>query len=120
MWHLSNGCGMNRTVQNIGPLVAAALLALPAPSVAQTASLSAADSALIGRILLAEDRRDSADAALGQGLRHVDTRIRALARRAHGRIVDPRFTARDSAPALAAPKAWPEPAWRLRYRGLTP
>jgi cyclophilin family peptidyl-prolyl cis-trans isomerase len=111
---------MNRTVQNVGSLLAAALVALPARSVAQAAPLSAADSALIGRILLAEDRRDSAHAALGQGMRHTDARIRALARRAHGRIVDPRFAMRDSGPALPAPTTWPEPAWRLRYRGLTP
>lgn len=111
---------MNRTVQNVGSLLAAALVALPARSVAQAAPLSAADSALIGRILLAEDRRDSADAALGQGMRHTDARIRGLARRAHGRIVDPRFATRDSGPALSGPTTWAEPAWRLRYRGLTP
>lgn len=80
--------------------------------------LTAADSALVGRILLAEDRRDSLDAALAAGLRHAADRVRTLARRAVGRIRDPRFAARDSLPPLAAPPTWPEDAWRLRYRAL--
>ncbi|MGQ0712839.1 MAG: peptidylprolyl isomerase [Gemmatimonadaceae bacterium] len=77
------------------------------------------DSALIGRILLAEDRRDSADAALEAGARHSDERVRLLAHRARGRIRDPRFASRDSFPTPRAPVTWPEPAWRLRYRALT-
>lgn len=77
-----------------------------------------ADSALVGRILLAEDRRDSTDAALAAGLRHGDARVRVIAARALGRIRDPRFAARDSLPPAAAAPAWPEPAWRLRYRAL--
>jgi cyclophilin family peptidyl-prolyl cis-trans isomerase len=77
-----------------------------------------ADSALIGRILLAEDRRDSTDAALSEGARHADARVRLLAQRARGRIRDPRFAERDSVPAARAPAAWPEPPWRLRYRAL--
>jgi hypothetical protein len=79
---------------------------------------SATDSALVGRILLAEDRRDSTDAALTEGASHADARIRTLALRARARIRDPRFTARDSFPPVAAPKVWPEPAWRLRFRAL--
>lgn len=90
------------------------LLLAAAPAQAQTR----ADSALIGRILVAEDRRDSADAAIAQGLRHGDPRVRGMAGRAVGRIRDPRFAARDSLPAPAPPRAWPEPAWRLRYRAL--
>src|SRR5215217_2707423 len=78
--------------------------------------LFAPDSALVGRILLAEDRRDSTDGALAEGERHADPRVRALARRARGRIRDPRFAARDSFPALRAAVEWPEPAWRLRFR----
>jgi len=39
--------------------------------------------------------------------------------RARGRIRDPQFASRDSLPPLAAPRTWPEPAWRLRLRGLT-
>jgi cyclophilin family peptidyl-prolyl cis-trans isomerase len=94
-------------------------LSLPLTSLAaQTRRLSAADSALIGRILMAEDRRDSTDRALREGLGHSDARVRVLARRAVGRIGDPRFTARDSLPPLRAPTAWPEPPWRLRYRAL--
>ena len=91
----------------------------PIAAAAQRQELSAADSSLIGRILLAEDRRDSNDAAIGDGLRHGDGRVRVIALRALGRIRDPRFVARDSLPALPAPPTWPEPAWRLRYRALT-
>ena len=100
-------------------LLVLALLALARPLAAQNARLSAADSALIGRILLAEDRRDSSDRSLVEGARHRDARVRVLAQRARGRIGDPQFAARDSLPALRAPTAWPEPAWRIRYRGLT-
>lgn len=84
-----------------------------------TSQLSRADSALVGRILLAEDRRDSTDRALIEGLRHPDARVQVLARRAIGRIRDPHFAARDSLPALPAPPKWPEPAWLLRFRALT-
>jgi hypothetical protein len=55
-----------------------------------------ADSALIGRILLAEDRRDASDVALAEGVRSDDQRVRLLARRALARIRDPKFAARDS------------------------
>lgn len=90
------------------------LLLVPATGLAQTR----ADSALIGRILVAEDRRDSTAAEIATGLRHADPRVRLIARRALGRILDPLFAARDSLPPVAAPRAWPEPAWRLRYRAL--
>ncbi len=90
------------------------LLVVPAPGLAQ----SRADSALVGRILLAEDQRDAADAALANGLRHADPRVRLIAGRARGRIRDTLFAARDSLPPVAAAPAWPEPAWRLRYRAL--
>ena len=96
-----------------------ALTSLPATSLAQHQTISRADSALVFRILTAEDRRDTADASLAQGEQSADQRIRLLARRALGRIRDPRFAARDSLPAPRAPMAWPEPAWRLRYRALT-
>src|SRR5687768_918104 len=104
------------------PVRATLLVALSTPPVslaAQTRTLSAADSALMGRILLAEDRRDSTDAAWAEGSRHSDGRVRLLAHRARGRIRDPRFTARDSFAVSRAPIVWPEPAWRLRYRALT-
>ena len=94
-------------------------LVFPALVRAQSGALTRADSVLVGRILLAEDRRDSSDAALVQGERHADPRIRLLAIRARARIVDSQFVARDSFPALPAPPSWPEPAWRLRYRELT-
>jgi len=90
------------------------LLLAPAAGQAQTR----ADSALIGRVLVAEDRRDSTDAAIALGLRHDDPRVRLIAGRALGRIRDPLFAARDSLPPAAPPLVWPEPAWRLRYRAL--
>jgi cyclophilin family peptidyl-prolyl cis-trans isomerase len=96
------------------PWVLIPLLLAAMPVQAQTR----ADSALVGRILAAEDRRDSADAAIAEGVRHGDARVRLIARRALGRIRDPLFAARDSLPSVAAPRAWPEPAWRLRYRAL--
>ena len=94
-----------------------ALLLLP--SICPAQALSRADSALVGRILLAEDRRDSTDAALAEGTSASDSRIRLLAQRARWRIRDARFVARDSLPPLPAPPAYPEPAWRLRFRALT-
>jgi cyclophilin family peptidyl-prolyl cis-trans isomerase len=95
------------------------MLALPTLLSAQRPRLSRNDSALVGRILLAEDRRDSADAAIGEGTHHGDAQIRMLAQRALGRIRNPQFTARDSLPALPAPPVWPEAPWRLRFRALT-
>jgi len=72
----------------------------------------------VGRILLAEDARNPSDRALAEGVEHPDSAVRVLARRARARIGDPRFATRDSFPALAAPIAWPEPTWRLRFRAL--
>src|SRR5262249_9470882 len=100
-------------------LLAGVALAWPAVSHAQREPVSRADSALVRRILSAEDRRNSTDAALKQGLQSQTDRIRVIANGAIGRIRDPRFVARDSLPALRAPMTWPEPAWRLRFRALT-
>ena len=94
-------------------------ISLAARATGQGAPLSRGDSTLIGRILLAEDRRDSTDRALAAGLNHRDGRVQLLARRAIGRIRDPRYAARDSLPAPAAPREWPEPAWLLRFRALS-
>ena len=88
------------------------------PLSAQRRVLSGADSVLVGRILLAEDRRDSTDAALALGQRHADTRIRLLAVRAAARTRDSAFATRDSLPPLREPKRWPNVAWRARYRSL--
>jgi cyclophilin family peptidyl-prolyl cis-trans isomerase len=104
--------------------LAAVALAASSPAHAQVAApsarLSPADSALIERILVAEDRRDSTDVALADGTRHADARVRAIAQRARGRITSATFASRDSGPALPAPTVWPEPAWRLRLRALSP
>ena len=80
--------------------------------------LGPVDSQLVARILLAEDRRDAANAALTEGLAHADARVQLLARRAIARIRDPRFAARDSFPPLPAPPAYADPAWRVRFRAL--
>jgi cyclophilin family peptidyl-prolyl cis-trans isomerase len=98
--------------------IAIALL-FPGLLVAQQSPLTSADSALIGRILVAEDRRDSNDAVLKQAETHADPRVRAFVARARGRIRDARFAARDSFPPLPAPTAWPDAGWRTRYRALT-
>lgn len=96
--------------------LALALALSPCTSAAQ--SLSPSDSALVGRILLAEDRRDATDAALAEGVAHGDARVRALAQRAVGRIGDPLFTSRAALPPLRPPPIWVEPAWRIRHRAL--
>lgn len=97
-------------------LLAGASVAWRAPAFAQGAR--AADSALVARILLAEDRRDSLNAVFEEAARSRDERIRLLARRAAERIRDPRFSSRDSFPAPAAVPSYPDPAWRLRLRSL--
>jgi cyclophilin family peptidyl-prolyl cis-trans isomerase len=94
------------------------ILALTAPGLGGQGVLTKADSQLVGRILLAEDRRDSTDAALADGAGHGDPRIRLLVQRARGRIRDPRFAARDSLPPLPPPTAWPDAGWRTRYRAV--
>ena len=76
------------------------------------------DSALVARILTAEDRRDTLDTALAEGRRSADPRIRLLAARAGDRISDSAFTRRDSFPPPASPPVRPEAGWRLRYRAL--
>ncbi|HVZ49187.1 MAG TPA: peptidylprolyl isomerase, partial [Gemmatimonadaceae bacterium] len=91
--------------------------ARPAPAAAQR--YSAADSALVARILLAEDRRDTASAPYADGMRNPDARIRVIARRAIARARDARFTTRDSIlPKLPDPPKYDDPAWRYRYRQL--
>ncbi len=100
----------------------AVLLLTPSAGRAQSPSLTAADSALVGRVLLAEDAHRADDAALAEGLQHRDPRVRQLAARAQARIADPAFGLRDSLPGaepLPAPPTYTDPAWRLRLRGLT-
>lgn len=99
--------------------LALSLCAITIPGgLAAQGALGAADSALVGRILLAEDRRDSTDPALAEGERHGDARVQLLSRRARGRIADPQFAARQSLPPLRPSPTWPEPEWRVRYRAL--
>jgi cyclophilin family peptidyl-prolyl cis-trans isomerase len=94
------------------------LVASTLPLAAQQRPLTRADSALVFRLLQAEDRRDSTAGAWQEGLAHPDARVRLIARRGLARVRDPQFDARDSFPPLPAPRRWPEPAWRLRYRAL--
>jgi cyclophilin family peptidyl-prolyl cis-trans isomerase len=96
-----------------------ALAAIVPTASAQRGVLTRADSALVGRILLAEDRRDTAASAFAEGSRHGDARIQLIARRAAARVRDAQFAARDSFPAVRAAPVYPDPAWRLRFRGLT-
>lgn len=104
-----------------GPLTAGLLTAGVLPAQSPVGSPApAADSALIARLLAAEDRRDTTDAALAHGLASRDARVALIARRALARMRDPRFAARDSLGALPAPPSYAEPAWRLRYRALDP
>ncbi len=88
------------------------------PLAAQQRPLGPADSALVARLLQAEDRRDTTAAVWDEGRTHEDARVRLIARRGLARARDPRFTSRDSFPPLPPPPTWPEPAWRLRYRAL--
>ncbi|MDB4886088.1 MAG: hypothetical protein JWN79_1526, partial [Gemmatimonadetes bacterium] len=99
------------------PLLGAALLLTTVACTATVRSapasgggLTATDSLLVGRILLAEDRRDAGDAALGEGERHPAARVRLIARRARARIDDPKFAARDTVAPPREPAALPEPA----------
>ncbi|HEY4302971.1 MAG TPA: peptidylprolyl isomerase [Gemmatimonadaceae bacterium] len=80
--------------------------------------LSRADSALVFRILTAEDRRDASNAALREGASSADARIRLIARRAAARIGDPKFAARDSLPAVSPPPSYPDAPWRARFRAI--
>jgi cyclophilin family peptidyl-prolyl cis-trans isomerase len=102
--------------------LATASLATASLAVGQSPALSSADSSLVGRILMAEDARRVDDDALAEGLRHHDARVRRLAARARARSVDPAFAGRDSLATVItadAPPTYPDPAWRLRLRGLT-
>ena len=94
------------------------LLFATATALAAQAPVSSADTALVGRILRAEDRRDTTDRALADGTASPDARVALIARRALARMRDARFGSRDSLGALPAPPVYPEPAWRLRYRAL--
>ena len=76
-----------------------AIAGFPALTLAQAPALTRTDSTLIGRILQAEDRRDTTDAALAQGARHADARVRTLAKRAISRTRDARFPDR-TAPSM--------------------
>ncbi len=82
--------------------------------------LSRADSLLVGRLLSAEDRRDSTDHAIAEGLASREARVALIARRAMARMRDARFASRDSLGAVPAPPVYADPAWRVRYRALDP
>ena len=104
-------------MRHLAPLLAALAVATVLSAQSPT---PAADTALVRRILAAEEARDASDGALTEGAASRDARVALLARRALARIRDPRFAARDSLDALPAPPAYAEPAWRRRFRALTP
>lgn len=94
------------------------MLSVLSASAISAQALPSPDSALVRQILTAEDRRDTTDRALAEGVASRDARVTLIARRALARMRDPKFATRDSLGALPAPPAYPEPAWRLRYRAL--
>ncbi|MBX3133344.1 MAG: peptidylprolyl isomerase [Gemmatimonadaceae bacterium] len=106
----------------LSALAVATVIALPASTIAQVPAppLSAADSALVYRVLVAEDRRDGAAPALTEGAAHRDERIRRIAERARARIADSTFAQRDllGAPSGRPLPVWPEPEWAGRLRQL--
>jgi peptidyl-prolyl cis-trans isomerase B (cyclophilin B) len=96
----------------------ALLLSVLSASALVAQATSSPDTALVRRILTAEDRRDTTDHALTDGMASRDARVALIARRALARMRDPKFSSRDSLGVLPAPPTYPEPAWRLRYRAL--
>lgn len=88
-------------------------------AVSLTAGAQTPDTTLVRRILAAEDRRDTTDRAIAEGMAGRDARVALLARRAAARIRDAKFAARDSFPA-SAPPVYADAAWRVRYRALDP
>ena len=74
----------------------AAMLCMAPLAAAAAQRLTAADSALVARLLLAEDRRDTTRAAYADGLTHADARIRTIAQRGLARSLDPVYSRRDS------------------------
>ena len=87
--------------------VAACLLVASGPLAAQRQAVSQADSALVARILMAEQRGDRGDAALTIGAAHA-TRIRN-AGVASGSTNRVHVAARDSMPRCQPPGTLPEP-----------
>ncbi len=100
--------------------LATSCLALCLAALALPLRAQSPDTLLLRRILWAEDRRDSSDHALADGVRSKDARVALIARRALARIRDPKFADRSQFAALPAPPSYPDPAWRLRYRALVP
>ncbi|MGA1417420.1 MAG: peptidylprolyl isomerase [Gemmatimonadaceae bacterium] len=99
-----------------GLAIAGLLCAIGQTALAQT--VTASDSAVIRRLLLAEDRHDTTDIAFAEGARHPDARVRTIAERGLGRIRDPKFVARSTLAPITQAPTWVEPEWRLRFRRL--
>ena len=79
---------------------------------AQQPAVTATDGALLARVLLAEARHDTGSAALADGMRSADARIRAITLRARARLRDAALAGRDSLPSVPAAPSYPDPAWR--------
>ena len=73
---------------------------------------------VIGRVLDAENRRDTVSGVLREAERHPDSAVSALAKRAIARTRDSTLSDRAALGEASPPPRWPEPAWRLRYRAL--
>ncbi|MFM8301459.1 MAG: hypothetical protein ACKN99_02880, partial [Gemmatimonadota bacterium] len=73
---------MTRPRHFLHPLTLLLVASLPGATTIGAQQLSRADSTLVARILMAEDRRDTTDAALAEGRAHPDVRVRMLAERA--------------------------------------
>jgi cyclophilin family peptidyl-prolyl cis-trans isomerase len=99
-------------------LLGAAILATATHAPTRLFAQAPADSALVHRILIAEDARDTASPALAEGRAHPDTRIQWLAQRAYDRTVDSLFGARARQAARTRRVTWPLPEWRQRHDAL--
>ncbi|MFM8602472.1 MAG: hypothetical protein ACKOC2_00015, partial [Gemmatimonadota bacterium] len=109
---------MTRPRHFLHPLTLLLVASLLGATTIGAQQLTRADSTLVARILMAEDRRDTTDAALAEGRASADSRLRTLAERAVARTRDARFVDRTSFPVLAQAPVWVEPAWRVRFRQL--
>lgn len=100
------------------PLALAALAILPALLHAQAEHFTKPDSDLVYAIISAEDRGDTANAAIAQGLQSREPLIRALAVRARERMTDSIYAARRDVPVRRQIRVWELPAWRERYAAV--
>lgn len=114
--HRRSTCRRTRALRRLALI--GVFTVVPVRARAQQPAGTATVGALLARVLLAEARHDTGSAALSDGMRSADPRVRAITLRARARMSDAAFAARDSLPSVTAAPAYPDPAWRLRYRAL--